>query len=35
MGKYQGGKNKGNLLYVRVGNVWMEIKALIQSIERM
>lgn len=30
MNKYQGGKNKGKLLYVRVGDAWMEIKALIQ-----
>lgn len=31
MSKYQGGKNKGKLLYVRVGGIWMEINALIQT----
>ncbi len=31
MGKYQGGKKEGNMLYVRVGDRWMEIKQLIQN----
>lgn len=30
MGKYQGGKKKGNLIYVRCGGAWFEINALIQ-----
>lgn len=33
IGKYHGGKRKGKYLYVRVGELWLEINELIR-IER-
>lgn len=31
MSKYQGGRNKGKQLYVKVGDEWVEIKEQIKK----